>query len=106
MVATVTNAAGCGSTSITGCCGSATATACSATAATGSGSIVVAAGRGSESSAAPHESPLTAVAVLAATRDALDERRLVGTAASILSTLVGARGGMVDATLRTRRRGC
>jgi hypothetical protein len=31
--------------------------------------------------------------VLAAARDALDERHLVGTAASVLSTLASARGG-------------
>jgi hypothetical protein len=43
--------------------------------------------------------------VLAAARDALDERRFVGTAASVLSTLAGTRGGTVGATLRTRRRG-
>jgi hypothetical protein len=43
-------------------------------------------------STAPRESPLTVVAVLAAARDTLDERRLVGTAASDLSTLAGARG--------------
>jgi hypothetical protein len=54
-------------------------------------------------SAAPRESPLAAAAVLTATRNALDERRLVGTAASDLSTLAGARGGTVGATLRTRR---
>jgi hypothetical protein len=61
--------------------------------------MVVAAGRGSESSAAPCEPPLATVAVLAAARGALNERRLVGTAASVLSTLAGARGGMVGATL-------
>jgi hypothetical protein len=45
VVAAVTDAAGCGSTSVVGCCGSATATACCASAATGSGSVVVATGR-------------------------------------------------------------
>jgi hypothetical protein len=59
--------------------------------------VVVATGRGSESSAAPRE-PLLVVFVAA--RDALDERRLVGTAASVLSTLAGARGGTVGATLQ------
>jgi hypothetical protein len=102
MVATSIDAAGCGSTSVAGCCGSATAAACCAFAATGSGSVVVAAGRGSESSTAPHEPPLTALAVA---RDALDGRRLMGIAASVLSTLAGARGGTVGATLRTQRRG-
>jgi hypothetical protein len=103
VVATVIDAAGCGSTSVAGYCGSATATAVCASAATGSVSMVVAAGRGSESSTAPREPPLGAVAVLAAARDALDERRLVGTVVSVLSTLAGARGGTVGATLRTRR---
>jgi hypothetical protein len=41
--------------------------------------------------------------VLAAARDALDERHLVGTVASVLNTLAGTRGGMVGATLRRRR---
>jgi hypothetical protein len=41
--------------------------------------------------------------VLAVARDALGERRLVGTATSVLSTLAGTRGGMVGATLRTQR---
>jgi hypothetical protein len=48
-------------------------------------------------------SPVT-VATLPVARGALDERRLVGTAASDLNTLAGARGGTVGATLRTRRR--
>jgi hypothetical protein len=39
--------------------------------------------------------------VLAVARDALDERHLVGMAASDLSTLAGVRGGTVGATLRT-----
>jgi hypothetical protein len=38
---------------------------------------------------------------LPAARGALDERRLVGTDASDLSALAGARAGMVDATLQT-----
>jgi hypothetical protein len=41
--------------------------------------------------------------VLAAARDALDERCLVGTAVSVLSTLAGVRGGTVGATLHTQR---
>jgi hypothetical protein len=103
VAAAVTDATGCGSTAIAGCCGSATAPACCASTAIGSGSVVVAAGCGSVASAAPRGSPLAAAAVLAAAHDALDERRLVGTAASVLSTLAGARGGTVGATLRTRR---
>jgi hypothetical protein len=42
---------------------------------------------------------LAAVAVLSAARGALDERRLMGTAASDLNTLAGARRGTVGATL-------
>jgi hypothetical protein len=103
VVAAVTDSACCGSTVIASCRGSATVTACCASAATRGGSVVVTAGCVSETSAAPRESPLTAVTVLAAARDALDERHLVGTAASDLSTLAGARGGTVGATLRTRR---
>jgi hypothetical protein len=37
--------------------------------------------------------------MLAAARDALDERRLVGTTVFVLNTLAGARGGTVGATL-------
>jgi hypothetical protein len=103
VVAAFIDAACCGSTAVASCRGSATVAACYASAATGSGSVVVAAGCGSETSAAPRESPLAAVAVLAVARDALDERRLVGTVASVLSTLAGASGGTVGATLLTRR---
>jgi hypothetical protein len=63
--------------------------------------MVVATGRGSEGLAASREPLVTAVAVLTAVRNALDEHRLVGTTASVLSTLAGAGGGMADATLRT-----
>jgi hypothetical protein len=45
---------------------------------------------------------LAAVA-LSTARSALDERRLMGTDASNLSALAGARAGTVSATLRTRR---
>jgi hypothetical protein len=41
-------------------------------------------------------------AVLAAARGTLDERNLIGTAVSDLSTLAGAREGTVGVTLRTR----
>jgi hypothetical protein len=77
------------------------AAACCASTTTGSGSMVVATGRGSEGPAASREPPLAAVAAPKAARDALDERRLVGATASVLNTLVGARGGTADATLRT-----
>jgi hypothetical protein len=43
------------------------------------------------------------VVALRATRGALDKRRLVGTDASDLSALAGARAGTVDATLRTKK---
>jgi hypothetical protein len=99
VVAAATGAACCGSTAIAGCRGYATAATCCALAVIGSGSVVVAAGCGSETSAALRESPLAVVAMLAAARDALDERRLVGTTVFVLNTLAGARGGTVGATL-------
>jgi hypothetical protein len=79
------DAACCGSTTVASCRGSATVAACYASAATHNSSVVVAAGCGSETSAAPRESPLAAVVVLTVARDALDERRLVGTVASDLT---------------------
>jgi hypothetical protein len=84
----------CSSAAVGGCRGSAIVAACYAsTAAIGCrGSVVVAACCGPATATAPHESSLAAVVVLAVARDALDERRLVGTAASDLSTLAGARG--------------
>jgi hypothetical protein len=48
---------------------------------------------GSVAVAVLREASLIAAATLLFTRGALDERRLVGTAASDLSTLAGARGG-------------
>jgi hypothetical protein len=53
-------------------------------------------------SAVPSEGSLLAAA-LSAARDALDERCLVGTDASDLSALVGARVGTVGATLQTKK---
>jgi hypothetical protein len=103
MVATIINAVGWGSTSVAGCCGSATAAACCASAAAGSGTVVVTAGRGSVASASLCEPPLAAVAVLAAARDVLDERLLMGMVVSVLSTLAGTTEGMVSATLQTQR---
>jgi hypothetical protein len=61
--------------------------------------MVVAACCGPATAAAPRESSLAAVVVPAVARDALDERLLVGMAASGLSTLAGERGGTVGATL-------
>jgi uncharacterized membrane protein YdfJ with MMPL/SSD domain len=86
---------------VTACCTSVAVAACCVSAAFADccGSVVVAACCGP--AAAPREPSLAAVTVLPATRDALNERRLVGTAASDLSTLAGARGGTVGATLRT-----
>jgi hypothetical protein len=112
VATTVTDAAGCGSTSAVDCRGSASgagrygstiATVCCASATAGSGTVVVAAGRGSVASVALCEPPLATVTVLMAGRGALDERRLVGMTVSVLSTLAGARGGTVGATLRARR---
>jgi hypothetical protein len=56
------------------------------------GSTAVAACYDSAATAALREPSLAAVAVLPAARGALIERRLVGTAASDLNTLAGARG--------------
>jgi hypothetical protein len=105
-VAVVTVAACCSPAAVDGCHGFATVATCcvSAAVAAHSGSVASTACCGSESAVAPWEPSLAAVAVLPAARDALDERRLVGTATSDLSTLAGARGGTVGATLRTRRR--
>jgi hypothetical protein len=100
VVAAVVDTAGCGSTTGAACCGSAAAAACCATTATNGGSVVVTAGRGPVAPAALCEPPLVAAATIEAAREALDERRLVGTAVSVLSTLEGARGGTVGATLR------
>jgi hypothetical protein len=44
-----------------------------------------------------------AAVALSVARDALDERRLVGTDSSDLGTLAGVRAGTVGATLRTRK---
>jgi hypothetical protein len=52
--------------------------------------------------AAPCSGSLAAVALFV-TRGTLDERRLVGTDASDLSALAGARAGTVGVTLPTRR---
>jgi hypothetical protein len=56
------------------------------------GSVAVTARSDSTAAAALHGPSLSAVAVLPAARDALDERRLVGIVASDLNTLAGARG--------------
>jgi hypothetical protein len=106
VVAVMNIAVCCGSAAVNGCRGSATvADYCASTAITArSGSVAVAACCGSEATAAPCEPSPAAIAVLPAARDALEERHLVGTVASDLSTLAGARGGTVGATLRTRRR--
>jgi hypothetical protein len=87
-------AACCGSAAVGGCRGSATVAACYAsTTATGYRySVVVAACCSPTTAAAPRESSLAAVVVLEVARDALDKSRLIGMAASDLSTLAGARG--------------
>jgi acid phosphatase family membrane protein YuiD len=96
----------CSSAAVSSCRGSAIVTACCASTATADcrGSVVVAACCGPTTAAAPPESSLATVVVLVVARDALDERRLVGTVASDLNTLAGAREGTVGATLRRRRR--
>jgi hypothetical protein len=58
--------------------------------------------RGSTAMATLRESS-PVVATLPVVHGALDERRLVGTDASDLSTLAGASAGTVGATLRTRK---
>jgi hypothetical protein len=85
VVAVITIAACCGSATFAACCGPVAVDGCR-------GSATVAAYCSSEATAAPREPSLATVAVLPAARDALDERHLVGTTASDLSTLVGARG--------------
>jgi hypothetical protein len=92
VVAAMTDATYCGSATVAGCRSPTTVAACCASAVTRSSSVVIAASRGSEASAAPREPSLAVAAALPAARDALDERRLVGTATSDLNTLAGARG--------------
>jgi hypothetical protein len=65
--------------------------------------VVVATFCGSVAVAAPRGTSLVGATMLPVTLDALDERRLVGTDATDLSALAGARGGTVGATLRTRK---
>jgi hypothetical protein len=89
--ATATGAAGCAPTAI-GALRSSTAAGCGVAGGT--------TGYGLEASAAPCALSPAAAAALAPTHGALDERRLVGTDASALNTLVGARGGTVGTTLR------
>jgi hypothetical protein len=83
---------------VAACCGS-TAVA------TRSGSVAVTACCDPTAAAALRGPSPAAVAVLPAAHDALDERRLVGTAASDLNTLVGARGhgGRHPANAKTRK---
>jgi hypothetical protein len=96
--ATTTGAAGCTSASVRASAAAATLRASTtsgarrASATAGCGPVGDVTGRGLKASAAPCEPPLAAVAAPAPARDALDERRLVGTDASALSTLAGARG--------------
>jgi hypothetical protein len=80
-----------GRASATGCA-TATAGSCRTSAAACRGSTVNVTGRDPEASTAPCEAPLSVASVLAPTRCALDERRLVGMGTSALSTLAGARG--------------
>jgi porphobilinogen deaminase len=77
-------------------------TADAAVAAVVAAAIVATSCRDPVASAAPCGGSL-ATAALSAARDALDERRLVGTDVPDLSTLAGVRSGTVDAALRARR---
>jgi hypothetical protein len=65
--------------------------------------MAVATHRGFVAVAAPRGSSLVVAVVLPVTLGALEECLLVGTDASDLSALAGARGGTVGATLRTRK---
>jgi hypothetical protein len=87
-----------GSAAVTACYGSAAVTA-------RSGSVAVTAYCDSAAAAALHGPSLAAVVVLSAARDALDERRLVGMAASDLNTLAlrGGHGGRHPANVKTRK---
>jgi hypothetical protein len=59
---------------------------------------------GSAAAATPRGASLVAGSVLPPTCGTLDERHLVGMDAFALCAFAGARGGTVDATLRTRNR--
>jgi hypothetical protein len=85
------------------CCTSTTAGARRASATAGCGATGDVTGRGLEALAAPRELSLAVAASLTPTRGTLDERRRVGMDASALSTLAGARGGMVGTALWTRK---
>jgi hypothetical protein len=85
LVAVMTVAACRGPPAVAACCGSAAGAA-------RSGSIAITTCCDSEVATALRGPSLADVVVLPATRDALDELRLVGTAASDLNTLAGARG--------------
>jgi hypothetical protein len=61
---------------------------------------------GSAAAAAPRGGSHVATIVPPVTFGALNERLLVGTAASDLSALAGARGGTIDDALSTRRQEC
>jgi hypothetical protein len=120
VVAFMTVAACCGSAVVVACSGSTAVAACRGSAAVSahsgsvavtacydstavsdcSGSVDITAICDSVVAAAPLEPLLVVVTVLPAARDALDERRLVGMAASDLNTLAGVWGGTVGATLR------
>jgi hypothetical protein len=65
--------------------------------------VAIATCRGSATVAALRRGPLVVAAALPVARGALHEHRLVGTDASVLSALVGAREGTVGATLRTQK---
>jgi hypothetical protein len=85
VIATAAVAAWCTSAAVAACCASAAVVVrC--------GSAAVAACCGSTATATLRGASLAAAAAPSVPCDALDERRLVGTAASDLNTLAGARG--------------
>jgi hypothetical protein len=94
-----TSASGCASVAAVACCATTTAGARRASATIGCGPVGIATGQDLEASAAPCETLLAATAAPAPACDALNERHLVGTDTSALSTFAGARGGTVGAAL-------
>jgi hypothetical protein len=93
VIATAVVAAWCTSAAVAACCASTAVVVCDASAAVTvcCGYVAVAACCGSAATAALRGASLTAAVTPSVPRDALDERRLVGTATSDLSTLAGAR---------------
>jgi hypothetical protein len=85
VIATAAVTACYASAAIAACCASAIVAVCC-------GSVAIAACCDSAATAVLHGASLAAATAPSVPRDALDERLLVGTAASDLNTLAGARG--------------